>query len=169
MPIFVTASHQTGLDAAGLCWSSAHLVWCGPDEPSWAWTQIWIQEHMPDYSLNWTAMSRAIQRVEGVNDAACPPEGGPAEAGGHTATSAFVGQCLIASKPTANQCRRYRRQGADRYKASLTVYIVSPPENGCEIFHYNSYYYHFYSLGVFHWSLCDSMSSQVSRPISIML
>ena len=28
---------------------------CGPDKPSWTWTQIWIQTRMPDYSLNWTA------------------------------------------------------------------------------------------------------------------
>ena len=35
---------------------------CGPDEPSWTWTQIWVQAHMPDYSLNWTARSSAIQK-----------------------------------------------------------------------------------------------------------
>ena len=45
---------------AGLCWSSSHLVQCGPDEPSWTWTQIWLQTRMPDYSLNWTARSSAI-------------------------------------------------------------------------------------------------------------
>ena len=64
--LFVSVSHQSGLDTrsmtwrliivgiegrgrlgmsrdpspAGLCWSSAHLVQCGPDEPSWTWTQI---------------------------------------------------------------------------------------------------------------------------------
>ena len=62
--IFVSASHQTGLDTrsmtrrsiivgiegrrdraradwnpAGLCWSSALLVQCGPGEPSRTWTQ----------------------------------------------------------------------------------------------------------------------------------
>ena len=82
MCIFVFASYQTALDArsdnsggwgrgrlstsqgsspAGLCWSSTHLVQCGPDEPSWSWTQIWVQAHMPDYCLNWTARSSAIQ------------------------------------------------------------------------------------------------------------
>ena len=32
-----------------------------PDEPSWTWTQIWVQECMPHYSLNWTARSSSIQ------------------------------------------------------------------------------------------------------------
>ena len=45
----------------GLCWSSTNLVQCGSDEPSWSWTQIWAQARMPDYSLNWTAKSSAIQ------------------------------------------------------------------------------------------------------------
>ena len=49
-----------GLSLAGQCWSSDHLVQCGPDEPSWSWTQIWVQARMPDYSLNWTSSS-AIQ------------------------------------------------------------------------------------------------------------
>ena len=44
---------------AGLCWSSAHLVQCKPDEPSW--TQTWVQALMPDYSRNWTKESSAIQ------------------------------------------------------------------------------------------------------------
>ena len=85
--IFVSATHQTGLGTrsltrrsimmriyrrwrsgtsrgsspAGLCWSSAHFVQCGPDEPSWTWTQIWDQVRIPNYSLNWTARSSAIQ------------------------------------------------------------------------------------------------------------
>ena len=90
--IFVSTSHQRGLDTrsndpkvdysadigkgeaqvtsrcsspAELCWSSAYLVQCGPDEPSWTWTQIWVQAWMPDYSLNWTARSSAIQGVKG--------------------------------------------------------------------------------------------------------
>ena len=84
--IFVTASHVTELDTrsmtrrliivgvsgrewsgtsrrsspTGLCWSSVHLVQCGPDEPSWSWIQIWVQASMLGYSLNWTARSRAI-------------------------------------------------------------------------------------------------------------
>ena len=82
--LFVSASHQTGLDTrsndlkVGLkwglgegkvrhksrfkpCWSLTHLVQCGPDEPSWTWTQIWVQAGMPDYSLNWTMKSSVIQ------------------------------------------------------------------------------------------------------------
>ena len=85
--VFITASLQTGLDTrsmtwgsiivgikgrgrsgtsqgsslAGLCWSSAHLVQCAPDEPSWSWTQISVQACMPDYSLNWTVRSSTIQ------------------------------------------------------------------------------------------------------------
>ena len=46
------------------CWSSTHLEQCGPNEPSWSWTQIWVQARMPAYSLNWTARSSAIQGVE---------------------------------------------------------------------------------------------------------
>ena len=86
--IFVSDSHQTELDTrsmtqrsiivgglergrsgtsqdstpAGLCWSSTHLVQCGPDEPSWTWTQA----RMPDYSLNWTARSSGINRTDWV-------------------------------------------------------------------------------------------------------
>ena len=45
-----------------LCWSSAHLVQYELDEPSWTWTQIWVQARVPDYSLNWTARSGTIQR-----------------------------------------------------------------------------------------------------------
>ena len=79
--IFVYASHQKRLDTrsmtrrsiigegkAGhkskleLCWTSALLVQCGPDEPSWIWTKIWVQARMPYYSLNRTARSSAIQR-----------------------------------------------------------------------------------------------------------
>ena len=48
----------TLLDFAG---HQAYLVQCGPDEPNWTWTQIWVQGCMPDYSLNWTARSSAIQ------------------------------------------------------------------------------------------------------------
>ena len=50
-----------GLSLAGLCCSSAHLVQCGPIEPSWSLNQIWVLARMPDYSLNWTAKSSAIQ------------------------------------------------------------------------------------------------------------
>ena len=39
----------------------AHLVQCGFDEPSWTWTEIWVQTRMPDYCLNWIARSSAIQ------------------------------------------------------------------------------------------------------------
>ena len=38
---------------ASLCCSSTHLVQC---EPGWSRTQIWVQVHMPVYSLNWSAI-----------------------------------------------------------------------------------------------------------------
>ena len=38
-----------------------NLLVCGPDEPSWSWTQIWVQARMPAHSLNWTARSSDIQ------------------------------------------------------------------------------------------------------------
>ena len=47
---------------AGLCWSSADLVKCQPDEPGWSWTQTWVRACIPDYSLNWIARSTVIQR-----------------------------------------------------------------------------------------------------------
>ena len=50
-----------GSSPAWLCWSSTHLVQCRPDEPIWTWTQICVKACMPDYSLNWTARSSAIQ------------------------------------------------------------------------------------------------------------
>ena len=74
--IFVSASHPTGFDngsmtrmsiivgtrgGEGLCWSSAYLVHCGPDEPSWTWNQIWVQAPLPNDWLNWTTRSSAIQ------------------------------------------------------------------------------------------------------------
>ena len=34
---------------------------CEPDEPSWTWTQIWVQSRVSDYNLNWTARFTAIQ------------------------------------------------------------------------------------------------------------
>ena len=49
-----------GSNLARLCWLSARLLQCGPDEPSWTWTQICVQARMPDYSLNWTTRSSAI-------------------------------------------------------------------------------------------------------------
>ena len=33
----------------------------GPGEPSWSWTQIWVQARMPAYSLKGTAKSRRWQ------------------------------------------------------------------------------------------------------------
>ena len=38
---------------------------------------------------------------KGINDAACPPKGGPAKAKGLSASS-LLGQCPLVSKPTAN-------------------------------------------------------------------
>ena len=81
--IFVSASHQIGLDSRSMtrrsiivgegkvgheprlepCWawgSLAYFVQCGP-EPSWSWNQIWVLERMPKYNWKWTARSRVIQ------------------------------------------------------------------------------------------------------------
>ena len=84
--IFVSVSHRTGLDTRSMTWRSIIMeirvgegrawaeaqalldyaghwptVQCGSDEPSWMWTVIWVQIHMPDYISNWTARSSAIQ------------------------------------------------------------------------------------------------------------
>ena len=53
--------HKPNSNPGKLCCSSTHLVQCGPDEPSWSWTQIWVQARTPAYSLNWTARSSAVQ------------------------------------------------------------------------------------------------------------
>ena len=47
-----------------LCWSSAHLVQCGPDELNWTWTKIWVGTWMPDYRLNLTARFSVIHRCQ---------------------------------------------------------------------------------------------------------
>ena len=88
--VFVTASNQIGLDTrsmarrsiivgilergrldmsrgsnpAGLYRSSTHLVQCGPDEPSWSWTQFWVQVRLPDCSLNWTPRYKGEKGVK---------------------------------------------------------------------------------------------------------
>ena len=49
------------LSSTGLCRSTVHKVQCGPGEPSWSLTQIWVEVRMPDYCLNWIARSNAIQ------------------------------------------------------------------------------------------------------------
>ena len=54
-------STSRGLSPAWLCWSSTHLVQCGANETYWTWTQVWVQARMPEYSLNWTTGSSAIQ------------------------------------------------------------------------------------------------------------
>ena len=71
-----------GLSPAGLCWSSASLVQCGSDEPSLTWTQIWVQACMPDYSLNWTARSRAIQGWQKCQWCSLPTQRCPSQSGG---------------------------------------------------------------------------------------
>ena len=98
--IFVSASHQTGLDTRsnypkvdfsgglgegkvgheprlGPCWSSNPLVQRGPDEPSWSWTQIWVQVIMLDYSLNWTVRSSAIQGGQRCQSCSSPTQRWP--------------------------------------------------------------------------------------------
>ena len=75
-PIFVSASHQTGLTQDQ--WPEGRLEWGfrGEEGRSRAeaesstqhnvglMTQIWVQARMPDYSLNWTAKSQGWQRYQ---------------------------------------------------------------------------------------------------------
>ena len=56
--------HESKLEPSLTMLLICHLVRSGPDEPSWTWTQIWVQVCMPGYSLNWTARSTAIQRCQ---------------------------------------------------------------------------------------------------------
>ena len=143
---------------------------CGSDEPSWSWTQIWVQARMPDYSLNWIAKSSAMQRcqccssptrkrpsrscgpfglawsidhpaqtvrwkashqrarssiIQGVtkelNEAAHPPEGGPAEIRGLSASSLPWSNWLFGTDA---------RQSAEKplHKAEA-VGLMSPPQS----------------------------------------
>ena len=46
---------------------------CGPDEPSGTWTQIWVQACTPDFSLNWTTRSSAIQGGQRYQCCSQPP------------------------------------------------------------------------------------------------
>ena len=78
-------------------------VQCGPDEPSWTWTQIWVQARMPDYSLNWTARSSAIQGWQWCQRCSSPTQMWLSwSQSPYSLKSVFVGQCSLASKPTAN-------------------------------------------------------------------
>ena len=47
---------------AGLCSSSTHLVQCESNEPSWSWTQIWVQTCAPQGPVLYMG-------VKGVNNA----------------------------------------------------------------------------------------------------
>ena len=88
---------------AGLCWSSAYLVQCRLDEPSWTWTQIWVQARMPDYSLNWTARSNAIHGGQRCQSCSSHTQKWPSQSRRpYGLKSAFVGQRSLGSKPTAN-------------------------------------------------------------------
>ena len=65
-PLYVIQSQipfiqaQSLLDYAG----NRPTVQCRPDEPSWTWTKICVQARMPDYNLNWTARSSALQGLQ---------------------------------------------------------------------------------------------------------
>ena len=59
------------------CWSSTNLVQCGPDEPNWTWTQIWVQVSTLAYSLNWTARSSAIPWWQRCQWYSSPTQRGP--------------------------------------------------------------------------------------------
>ena len=109
--IFVSASHQTGLDTrsmtqrsiivgirrgdnlsgaeaqAQLVYASHRPISCdvGPDVLSRTWTQIWAQAWMSDYSLNWKPV--LYKGDKSVNDAVRPTKCGPAEAVGLSASS----------------------------------------------------------------------------------
>ena len=52
-----------GSSPVGLCWSSAHLVQCKPDEPNWTWTQTWVRARLLDYSLNWPGCPMLVKDV----------------------------------------------------------------------------------------------------------
>ena len=68
----------------GLCWPSAHSVQCEPEESCRRLTQTWVQAWKPDYSLNRTKGSSAIQCCQWHHR---PPEGEQVEVGSHSASN----------------------------------------------------------------------------------
>ena len=146
--LFDSASHQAGFDAKSMTrrsiilgfreeegqeWAEVRAlldyrghrstVQCGPDEPRWTWILIWVQAHMPYYSLNWTAKSSAIQGWQSCQWCSLPTRKWPS------------GQCLQASKPTANECRQPRPRH-EQIKCPAH-YMYSRSTWGSGIFHYN--------------------------------
>ena len=80
-----------GSSPVWLYWSSAHLMQCGSDEPSWTWTWTWVQAWMFDYSLNWTVMSTAILRWQRCKWCSSPSW----SQGSFGLKSAFAGLCCV--------------------------------------------------------------------------
>ena len=115
--LFVSASHLAGLDTRsndpkwGLGKGKFGLSAMWDDGPSWTWTQTWIQALIPDYSLNWTARSSAIQRWEKCQWCSSPTRKWPSRSRGlFSLKSPFPGQC-----PVRHECqiaRLKRRPGA---------------------------------------------------------
>ena len=62
-------------------------VLCGLDEPSWTWTQIWVQACTSDYSLNWTARSSAMQGWKRCLWCSSPSHWWPSRSGGGLSAS----------------------------------------------------------------------------------
>ena len=116
--------HEPRLKPAGLCWSSAHLVQCRPDEPSWSWTQTWVQACMPDYSLNWTTRSSAIQGGQRCQWCSLPTWRWPNwSREPYDLESAFIGQCSLASKPTPKREGKWVRTFPKGISPKLNVIV----------------------------------------------
>ena len=62
-----------------------------PDEPKWTWTQIWIQVRMPDYSLNGTIRSSAIQGGKRCQCCNSPTRRGPSRSRGLFGLESAIG------------------------------------------------------------------------------
>ena len=71
---------------------------------------LYIDPCKPDYSLIWTTRSSVYKSDKGANDAACPPEGGPAEAGSLLNSSLPVIIDCLASMPDSQLKSLYVKQ-----------------------------------------------------------
>ena len=85
---FTVGAKGEGVWAWAEAWAlldyAGHSVQCEPDEPSWTWTKsMGVQTGMPDYSLNWTKRSSAIQCYQ----CSLPSWSGQAKVGGLSASS----------------------------------------------------------------------------------
>ena len=91
---------------------------CGPDEPSWTWTKIWVQACMPDYSLNG---QQSPMLYKGDKDAARPPEGGQAKVSLKSAVEHW---------PSNTDARQSAEKPLHKAQSLIKQYLMNVPPDG---------------------------------------